>query len=96
MSHSAAGLNFVGALDDLRLKKFHTDGVLKIIVGASVAGTSQNHGQFPAYRTLSGLASAIALKSSGHSVLVLEKDPHLGGIGSVSVKLTASSESLNL
>ncbi|KAJ7910294.1 hypothetical protein B0H13DRAFT_612073 [Mycena leptocephala] len=42
-------------------------GLNFIIVGASVAG----------------LASAIALKSSGHSVLVLEKDPHLGGIGSV-------------
>ncbi|KAJ7192812.1 hypothetical protein GGX14DRAFT_577806 [Mycena pura] len=39
----------------------------KIIVGASV----------------SGLASAIALKSAGHSVLVLEKDPQLGGVGSV-------------
>ncbi|KAF7345102.1 FAD-binding-3 domain-containing protein [Mycena venus] len=38
-----------------------------IIVGASV----------------SGLASAIALRSAGHNVLVLEKDPQLGGIGSI-------------
>ncbi|KAJ6483244.1 hypothetical protein C8R45DRAFT_299961 [Mycena sanguinolenta] len=38
-----------------------------IIVGASV----------------SGLASAIALKRAGHNVLVLEKDLQLGGIGSV-------------
>ncbi|KAJ7779890.1 hypothetical protein B0H16DRAFT_1500163 [Mycena metata] len=45
-----------------------TAGGLKfIIVGASVAG----------------LASAIALKNSGHSVLVLEKERHLGGLGSV-------------
>lgn len=38
-----------------------------IIVGASVAG----------------LASALALKNSGHNVLVLEKDSQLGGTGSV-------------
>ncbi|KAJ7624838.1 hypothetical protein FB45DRAFT_87460 [Roridomyces roridus] len=38
-----------------------------IIVGASV----------------SGLASAIALKQAGHNVLVLEKDRQLGGVGSV-------------
>ncbi|KAJ6451297.1 hypothetical protein C8R45DRAFT_91468 [Mycena sanguinolenta] len=38
-----------------------------IIVGASV----------------SGLASAVALKRAGHNVLVLEKDLQLGGIGSV-------------
>ncbi|KAF7371319.1 FAD-binding-3 domain-containing protein [Mycena sanguinolenta] len=38
-----------------------------IIVGASV----------------SGLASAIALKKAGHNALVLEKEPQLGGIGSV-------------
>ncbi|KAF7371321.1 FAD-binding-3 domain-containing protein [Mycena sanguinolenta] len=44
-----------------------TDSALNfIIVGASV----------------SGLASAIALKSAGHNVLVLEKEPQLGGIGS--------------
>ncbi|KAJ7033903.1 hypothetical protein C8F04DRAFT_1103166 [Mycena alexandri] len=42
-------------------------GLKFIIVGASVAG----------------LASAIALKNSGHSVLVLEKELHLGGLGSV-------------
>jgi len=42
-------------------------GLNFIIVGASV----------------SGLASAFALKNAGHNVLVLEKDPQLGGIGSV-------------
>ncbi|KAF7345825.1 FAD-binding-3 domain-containing protein [Mycena venus] len=42
-------------------------GLKFIIVGASV----------------SGLSSAIALKSAGHSVLVLEKDAQLGGIGSI-------------
>ncbi|KAF7371325.1 FAD-binding-3 domain-containing protein [Mycena sanguinolenta] len=42
-------------------------GLNFIIVGASV----------------SGLASAIALKRAGHSVLVLEKELELGGIGSV-------------
>ncbi|KAJ7477032.1 hypothetical protein B0H11DRAFT_2234985 [Mycena galericulata] len=39
-----------------------------IVVGASVAG----------------LASAIALKTSGHNVLVLERDPALGGGGAAS------------
>jgi phytoene dehydrogenase-like protein len=33
-----------------------------------------------------GLASAIALKASGHNVLVLEKEPQLGGTSSVSMK----------
>ncbi|KAJ6451307.1 hypothetical protein C8R45DRAFT_1223882 [Mycena sanguinolenta] len=42
-------------------------GLNFIIVGASV----------------SGLASAIALKKAGHNVLIFEKDTQLGGIGSV-------------
>ncbi|KAJ7679135.1 hypothetical protein DFH06DRAFT_505680 [Mycena polygramma] len=42
-------------------------GLNFIIVGASV----------------SGLASALSLKASGHSVMVLEKDPELGGTGAV-------------
>ncbi|KAJ7921364.1 hypothetical protein B0H13DRAFT_1985155 [Mycena leptocephala] len=44
-----------------------TTGFNFIIVGASVAG----------------LASAIALKASGHNVLVLEKEPQLGGTSSM-------------
>ncbi|KAK7042180.1 FAD-binding-3 domain-containing protein [Favolaschia claudopus] len=33
--------------------------------------------------SISGLASAIALKTAGHSVLVLERDSQLGGVGPV-------------
>ncbi|KAJ7842959.1 hypothetical protein B0H14DRAFT_2779732 [Mycena olivaceomarginata] len=46
---------------------YSADGLNFIIVGASV----------------SGLASAISLKKSGHNVLVLEKDSQLGGADSV-------------
>ncbi|KAF7335651.1 FAD-binding-3 domain-containing protein [Mycena venus] len=43
------------------------NGLNFIIVGASIAG----------------LAAAIALKASGHNVLVLEKEPQLGGTSSI-------------
>ncbi|KAJ7607031.1 hypothetical protein DFH06DRAFT_1250480 [Mycena polygramma] len=55
-------------------------GLKFIIVGASV----------------SGLASALSLKASGHTVLVLEKVPELGGTGAVSSYTFGSSSMLSL
>ncbi|KAJ7254971.1 hypothetical protein B0H12DRAFT_1233240 [Mycena haematopus] len=66
-------------------------GLSFIIVGASVSGTFPRH-HFHAkrarrlIRTLPGLATAISLKNSGHSVLVLEKDTQLGGAASCFIR----------